>query len=197
MKTVQLESTSAARRALLTPLCTAIINILIPTTRNLLPHWNLNHSKSSEQAQLSQNHWTSWVGRDPRGSSSPTLAPHRTTQTLSLRALSKCFLNSGSSGLCPLSCGAEPPQHSSMPFPQALSLSHRAELSAVPPLPVRSCSRHEGSPQLLCSGLNKPRALSQSSYLLPSRSFLILLPFSTTVQLSYLHCSLSWNASSL
>ena len=34
--------------------------------------------------------------------------------------------------------------------------SHRAELSAAPPLPVRSCSRHEASPQLLCSGLNDP-----------------------------------------
>ena len=42
-----------------------------------------------------------------------------------------------------------------MPFPRALSLSHRAELSAAPPLPVRSCSRHQASPQLLCSVLSK------------------------------------------
>lgn len=49
MKTVWLEFTSAARRAWLTPLRTAIINIRIPTTSNLLPHWNPNHSKSSEQ----------------------------------------------------------------------------------------------------------------------------------------------------
>ena len=39
------------------------------------------------------------------------------------------------------------PCHSSMLFPRALSLSPRAELSAAPPLPVRSCSRHEASPQ--------------------------------------------------
>ena len=32
---------------------------------------------------------------------------------------------------------------------------HRAELSAAPPLPVRSCSRHEASPQLLCSALSE------------------------------------------
>jgi len=65
---------------------------------------------------------------------------------------------------CPAPSGADPvlnaqlplPWHSSMPFPRALSLSHRAELSAAPPLPVRSCSRHEASPHLLCSVLSKP-----------------------------------------
>ena len=58
-----------------------------------------------------------------------------------------------------------------MPFPRALSLSHRAELSAAPPLPVRSCSRHEAFPQLLCSGLSKPRDLSRPSHTLSSRPF--------------------------
>jgi len=64
-----------------------------------------------------------------------------------------------------------PSPDSSMPFPRALSLSHRAELSAVPPLPVRSCSRHEASPQLLCSALSTPRGLSRSSHTLPYRLF--------------------------
>jgi len=54
-----------------------------------------------------------------------------------------------------------PSPDSSMPFPRALSLSHRAELSAAPRLPVRSCSRHEASPQLLCSALSTPRGLSR------------------------------------
>jgi len=57
-----------------------------------------------------------------------------------------------------------------MPFPPALSLSHRAELSAAPPLPVRSCSRHEASPQLLCSGLSKSSNISCSSHTLPSKT---------------------------
>ena len=60
---------------------------------------------------------------------------------------------------------------SSMPFPPALSLSHRAELSAAPPLPVRSCGHHEASPQLLCSGLSKHRDLSCFLYVFLSRPF--------------------------
>ena len=54
-----------------------------------------------------------------------------------------------------------------MPFPRALSLSHRAELSAAPPLPVRSCTRPPLS--LLCSGLSTPRHLSHSLGIFPSR----------------------------
>jgi len=84
---------------------------------------------------------------------------------------------------CPPLSGADPvpnpqlplPWHSSTPFPRAPSLSHRAELSAAPPLPVRSCSRHEASPQLLCSGLSKPRDLSRCSYTLLSRPFTIFV----------------------
>ena len=37
-----------------------------------------------------------------------------------------------------------------------------------PPLPVRSCSCHEASPQLFCSGLSTPRDLNHSSQTLPS-----------------------------
>ena len=62
---------------------------------------------------------------------------------------------------------------------------HWTQLRAVasgpvgaPPLPVRSCSRHEASPQLLCSGLSKPRDLSHSSYTLPSGFFTILVALS-------------------
>jgi len=43
----------------------------------------------------------------------------------------------------------------------------------APPLPVRSCSRHQASPQLLCSVLSKPRGLSCSSHTLPSWAFAI------------------------
>ena len=63
-----------------------------------------------------------------------------------------------------------------MPFPRALSLSQTAELSSASQLPVRSCSRHEASPQLLCSGLSTPRDLSCSSYTLPSDASPLLLP---------------------
>ena len=77
-----------------------------------------------------------------------------------------------------------PPQHSSMPFPQALSLSHRAELSTAHPLPVSSCSC-EGSPQLLCLGPNYARELNHSSYLLPSR------PFPIFVALLWIFCFIS------
>ena len=102
-------------------------------------------------------------------------------QTPHLRALSKCSSNSSSSGPCPPPSGADPvpnpqlplPWHSSMPFPRALSLSHRAELSAAPPLPVRSCSHHEAPPQLLCSGRSKPRVLSSSSQFFTPRLFTI------------------------
>jgi len=43
-----------------------------------------------------------------------------------------------------------------------LSLSQRAELSAAPLLPVKCCSRHQASPQLLCSALSTLRGLSRS-----------------------------------
>lgn len=80
---------------------------------------------------------------------------------------------------CPPPSGEEPflntqlplPWQSSMPFPWALSLSQRAELSAAPPLPSRRFNCHEASPQLLCSGLNQPRNLSHSSHTLPSGPF--------------------------
>ena len=90
-------------------------------------------------------------------------------QTLRLRAVSKRPLNSfprgrahcpGQPAPCPSPSGEEPPPdpqlplpwHSSTPFPRALSLSQRAELSAAPPLPERSCSHHEASPQLSALG---------------------------------------------
>ena len=103
--------------------------------------------------------------------------------------LSKHSLNSGSLGPWPLPWGAcfrvqppsgeEPfcnphltfPWHSSMQFPRPCHCHQRAELSTAPPLPVRNCSHHEASPQLLCSGLSKPRDLSHSSYISPCKSF--------------------------
>jgi len=106
-----------------------------------------------------------------------------------LRALSRCFLNPRSSMPCPLPWGgcssaqtssdAAPfpnpqlplPWHSSMLFPRALLLSQKSELSAAPPLPVRSCSHLEAYPQLLRSGLSQPRDFSYSSYVFPSKLF--------------------------
>ena len=105
-----------------------------------------------------RNHRISWVGWHPEGSLSPTSGSKQDNpkiQTLCLREFSKCFLNSSSMGLWPLpwrACsrawppsGEEPfpnpqglaiPWHSSMLFPQALSLSQRAEFSAAPLLPL-------------------------------------------------------------
>ena len=79
-----------------------------------------------------------------------------------------------------------------MPFHQALLPPHRAELSAAPPLPVRSCSRHEASPQLLCSGLSKPRGLSCFSHTSSSRPFFTFVaPLWTFYNSSafFLHCA--------
>lgn len=106
----------------------------------------------------------------------------------------------GSSGPCPQPWAAAPcsppfgeepfpnthptlPWHSSMPFSQALPLPHGAELSTAPPLPARSCSCHEGSALLLCSGMNKPRDLSHSTCILPSRLFTIF------VVILWVHCN--------
>jgi len=60
-----------------------------------------------------------------------------------------------------------------------------------PPLPVRSCSCHETSPQHLCSGLSKPGNLSCSSHILLSRLFPIFVVFPWTLSysfMSFLHC---------
>ena len=78
-----------------------------------------------------------------------------------------------------------------MPFPRVLSLSYRAELSAALPLPVRSCSHHEGSPQLLCSGLSKPRDHSRSSHTLPSTPLTIFIAMLWTLSDSFLSFSRS------
>ena len=110
-------------------------------------------------------------------------------QTVCLKAPSKCLFNSSSSGLCPLPWAARsmPTTLWCRPFPSPptappLTQHHavlwgpvavRAELSAAPLLPPRSCSRHEASPQLLCSGPNKSRALSCCSWILFSRLFII------------------------
>ena len=101
-------------------------------------------------------------------------------QTQHLRALAKHPLNSGSSGRahgpgypvpCPLPSGADPfPNTPSPPLIQlhAVPSGPVAVTQSRAQLTVRSCSRHEASPQLSCSGLSKPRALSCSSHTLPS-----------------------------
>ena len=112
---------------------------------------------STELCSLWQRQGRSeWHGAVPTALGSPFHAHRPLVQPLSLTP----------------SC---PSPDSSMPFPRALSLSHRAELSAVPSLPVRNCSRHEASPQLLCSALSQHRELSCSSYLLSSGPFLVFV----------------------
>ena len=116
--------------------------------------------------------------------------PHRiTSQILCLRALSKCFLNCQNWG-CDHSPGqsvpCSPPFDGEQPFPDIqpdppLTQLHTIPLSpdvvtdsraqCFPSAPCGSCSHHGSSPQLLCSGLDKPRDLSRSSYTLPSRLF--------------------------
>jgi len=89
-----------------------------------------------------------WVRRGLSGLFKVQLpALHSNTQNPNLRVLSKRSLNSGTRGRAhrplvqPLSLTPScPSPDSSMPFPRALSLSHRAELSAAPLLPVRSHS---------------------------------------------------------
>ena len=136
-------------------------------------------------------HRISQVGRDPQDSPSPTPGstqhhPKPKVYVWELCANTPWLSNSG---LCPLPWASR-----SMPttslfltpkwawcsstlLPQALSLWQRAELSAAPPLPVRNCSCHEASPQFLCSGLNKLRDLSHSSYVLHSTPSPSLQPF--------------------
>jgi len=64
--------------------------------------------------------------------------------------------------------------------------SHRAELSAAPPLPVRSCSCHQSFPRLLCSALSKHRAFRHSSHTLPSRPFPIFISLLWTLSHSFM-----------
>jgi len=70
-----------------------------------------------------------------------------------------------------------PSCRSSDAFPRALSLSQRAELSAAPPLPVRSCSRHQASqgPQPLLIYLVLPTLHISVAFLWTlSNSFILL-----------------------
>jgi len=59
-----------------------------------------------------------------------------------------------------------------MPFPLAPLLLPESRVQCYSSAPlVRSCSCHEASPQLLCSGLNKQGDFSNFSFVLPSRAF--------------------------
>ena len=117
------------------------------------------------------------------------------TQTLCLReqcpntpraaAAQGCVHCPGQPAPCPLPSVVDPfPNHQLAALPltapccslRPCCCPQRAELSAAPPLPVRSCSRHEVSPQLFCSGLSTPRGLSHSSHTVPSDPSPSLLP---------------------
>ena len=130
------------------------------------------------------------------------------TQTQCLRVVYQHSLSSGSSGPCLLPWGAVPcPMPSEaepFPNPPIPPLTHfhavpsgpvvvtESRAQRCPPLPVRSCSCHEASLSLLCSGPNKPRGLSCSSYLLPFKPFTIFAALLWTLSnsfTSFLYCS--------
>ena len=69
------------------------------------------------------------------------------------------------------------PQNSSMPFPQSLSLSPESRAQHCPSAFLRrNYSCHEASPQPSSAfRFNKPRYLSCSSYVFPSRPFTIFV----------------------
>ena len=82
-----------------------------------------------------------------------------------------------------------PTKDSPHPFPDIQPAPPLTQLHAVPsgpvavtqsraqrcpPLPVRSRSRHQASPQLLCSGLNNPRDFSCCSHTVLSRPSTII-----------------------
>ena len=161
----------------------------VPVVTTWIFHWR----KSSKKSQISQ------VGRDPQGSLSPTpgLPKH---QILCLRVLSKHSLSSSSLGPWPLPWTVF---HAHHPLVQNLSLTpscpspntapccslwpwcchQRAELSTVPLFPVRSCSCHDASAQLLCSALNKTRDLNISLHVFPSKHSLCSLSLDTVTVL--------------
>lgn len=74
-----------------------------------------------------------------------------------------------------------------MQFHLVLVWSPESRAQRCPPLPMRSCSCHEAFPQLLCSGLNKPRDLGCSSHTSPS-SFVALLWTISNSLVSSLYC---------
>ena len=134
------------------------------------------------------NHRISQVGKDPQEStcSTPGSTPNH----------HKCkhYVCPGQHVLCPPPSGADP-----VPNPPLTQLhtipsgpvSITREQSSALPHPVRSCSRHEASPQLLCSGLSKPRGLSCSSHTLlyrPFTTFIALLWLLADSFISFLHC---------
>ena len=112
-----------------------------------------------------------WTHRDHRVQH---LALHSITQnqTLHLGALSRHSVNSCSSGPCPLPWAAcsmsNPSLTPSCPSPDT-SPCHsfgpiavtesRAQRCPSAPL-TKSYSHHEGSPHLLCSGLNQPKGIT-------------------------------------
>ena len=117
------------------------------------------------------------------------LSLHRITQTHCLRAVSKHSLSSSSSGLCPLPWAARsmPTTLWCRPFPSPPAAPPLTQLHVVPSGPVAVT---ESRAQLLCSGLNKPRHLSCSSYILSSRAFpiftvLLWMLFNSFLSFSY------------
>ena len=100
--------------------------------------------------------------KEPIGITKSIPAPHSTTQThtLCLRAVSQCLPSPRSSRLCLPLWGAQSTAtvHWAEPFPHPcrppLAQLHAIPSGSVavtesraPPLPVRSCSRHDASPQ--------------------------------------------------
>jgi len=146
---------------------------------------------------LSQNHRLRWVGSNPKNHWVQLLATHRTTQNpnLCLQAVSKSSSILGHRAGFPSSSGAEPfprshlafPWCSSMPFPWALSLSPESKAQHYSSAPCVELQVPTISPpSLLRSGPNKPRDLSCSLYVLPSR--LLTIPIALLWTFSNILC---------
>jgi len=131
--------------------------------------WRSINYKVTEQTPVreSQNHQIFWgTCKDQH---LQLLAPYRTTQTqmLDLRALTKHSWSSsrarcaGQAVPCPLgqilSLPPRPPLAQLHAVPSGPIAVTQSRAQHCPPLPVRSCSRHDASPQLLCSGPSTPR----------------------------------------
>jgi len=146
----------------------------------------------------SRNHMISQVTRDTQRPSSPT--PSSTWDNPTIKPyVWECCPNTPwtpAAWGCTY-CLGEPVPGPNHPLMEDLFLTPKsAKLHAISSGPVAvtreqsselpwwgAVGLHEASPQLLCSGLNKPRALSCFSYILPSRPFTVFIALLWTLVL--------------
>lgn len=129
------------------------------------------HSKGTcEYCLVPHNSWiiiSSCLNTSNKGHWVYLLAPHRATQILCLRALSKVFLNSSILRPWPLPCGdcsrAWPPSREES-FPNTQPNLTLTQLHAIPPGPAPLTeSRAQHYPSAPCEQLQPPWGLSNSA----------------------------------